>query len=240
MALDKNNNIISYNLYKNKNDINLKSKCNLIKKAISYLLVASISLGAGNAIGYNKGIKQTRDQIISEMDMNLKNMQNLKEYLTSEVVSLLKTKAQIQDVEGMHEVGTIPLSEIYVLDTQNDGITTYGESALYGYRYIFIRSNQVPTVGGYGSSNHVSGFYGIIFGSDNMYANVTSNSTSDNQGDFYIENSGNKNEALKYIEPLIYYLPYEDVKDFYTVEELETLFYKLNSNSVYRRVISKD
>lgn len=224
-------------------DIKNIKNINLIPKNLSKLnkiYLSSVMLGTfaiGFITGTSYGVKEEREAIFQEMDERVKSIQDLEKELTSDVVTLMQTQSQLSRSANQTcntDENTYRLDEIYVLDTKHEDVITFGESSNYAYPYIFTTCKEIPTVNGH--DNHdsfaINGFYDILFA--DTYTSITSNSEATTNGNFYIENSGDYDEVLNHMDPLIYYLTEEEIKASYTESELKSLFYRLNSEELVK------
>lgn len=202
----------------------------LNKFCLTSVFIGTSFFGFIGGVAYGEAEEQKN--ILEETDEKVKAIKDLEQELTSDIVSLMKAKTQLSiDTNTEHNKNetTYRLDEIYVLDTNHNDIITFGESSNYAYPYVFTTCNEVPTIGGHDNhdSNPINGFYGILFA--DSYTCITSISQANTNGNFYIKNSGDYDEKLQHIDPLIYYLTEEEIKETYTERELKDLFYRLNS-----------
>lgn len=155
---------------------------------------------------------------LKELEEKLDRTEYLKGYLTSDLVSTMKAKYELgaqTDSGETHE--QYPLSDIYVLDSENDDYQTIGESANYAYRYVFFQADNVPQ--GFG-------IFDILLGEPYTY--VTANCYRRTYGTYYFDKECTVDTKLPHVEPLVYYLDDEEIKDSYSYEELQAIFYRLN------------
>lgn len=199
----------------------------LVKKIGSIVLAGAIAVGT-YMMGYVNGTKDETNKILNGENEKITRIEELKSDLTSDLVSIMKARYQLLEEEETKKC--YKLSDIYVLDTANDDFQTFGEASHYSYRYIFFKSEQVPTMDDY---------YYVLFADDYGYNysnnNISpyNNSRFTEPGDYYIERVwAKRKEPMPHVEPLVYYLTDDEIQSSYTYEQLQMLFYRINSDEL--------
>ncbi len=215
------------------NNLNIRIGC--------LALIGAITLSGSFGIGYKVGSKRTSRRIENEQ---ITSVNELKQNLSSSIVSLMKAKASF--LEQKDKVGKIPLSDVYVLDTNYCPFDKIGEDAIYSYRYLFTTCKVIPTLNGHSylsydgieEDNQQPNSYDILF-SDNKKIMTY---RGEGAGNFILNNiskDANEEDPLLCFLPLAYYLEDDEIKDYYTLSEIEAKFYELNSKDHVEKKIRK-
>lgn len=134
------------------------------------------------------------------------------------------------------------LSNIYVFETNHENIEISKSSAFYNYDYMFIESDEFPILkkgkDKFNFNTDVINCLSFNLNEDSYDSPGITNTDEYPYVGIFIVNC--EDGKLPYTKPLEEYLDTDDKKEFYTKEEIETLFYKLNLREKVKRKVLID